>query len=255
MVARDYLTPEVAGRYNKVLIAEEAIRTIGRVANDARTYHYANTLPWNDSGDRILPAANYLPYTARMQEYRIDFERTVVEFVAAYPSLVDEARVRLNGMFRAEDYPPAAEIGNRYAFVVAVAPIPDADAVTRIESISATAMDSIKADLESAYQERQKAANADLWQRLHDGVSHMADKLSHADAIFRDTLTGNLVELCELLPRLNMFGDPNLEAMRQEVQNRLCTVTPQTLRDNPTVRAKTAAEAEEVLKRMAGYCG
>ena len=35
--------------------------------------------------------------------------------------------------------------------------------------------------------------------------------------VFRDSLVENARELCELLPKLNMTDDPNLEAIRKEL--------------------------------------
>ncbi|MBU1067850.1 DUF3150 domain-containing protein [Patescibacteria group bacterium] len=252
-VATDYGTSADAGRYNKVLVAEGALKTIGKVANDARTYHYAQTLPWNDAGDRMLPSANYLVYTRKMQEFKQAFGAAVVEFCANYPDLVEDARNKLNGMFKAEDYPTVGQIADKYSFDVAVYPLPAAEDF-RV-SLQAAEVDAIRADIEARTQHAVQAANKELWTRLHDAVSHMADKLADDKGIFRDSLIGNVQDLCELLPRLNVFRDPALEDMRREVERRLCAETPQSLRDNPHARKATAKDASAILQAMAGYTG
>lgn len=68
-----------AGRYNKVLIAQEAIKKITKVANEARTFHYYQTLSWSDEGYRMLPAANFMDYSTKMREFRSKFETVVNE--------------------------------------------------------------------------------------------------------------------------------------------------------------------------------
>jgi hypothetical protein len=252
-VASDYQTTADAGRYNKVLIAEQAIKAIAKVANDARSFHYQNTLPWNDNGDRILPAANYLTYTQKVQEFRVSFESSVNEFTSNYPLLVADAKLRLNGMFNPADYPDAGRILEKYGFDASFMPLPDA-ADFRV-SLQQSELDAIKQDIESRTRQAAEKAMQDLWNRLHEAVSHMADKLKTSDAVFRDSLVTNLVELCELLPKLNIANDPNLEKMRQAVESKLCNVTPQQLRDNPTARKQTAKTADDILSAMAGYIG
>lgn len=252
-VAEEYQTGADVGRYNKVLVAEESIKRIGKTATDARTYHYHQTLPWGDDGSRMLPAANYLPYTQRMQEYRQAFEREVVSFIDAYPDLVDDARARLNGMFNAADYPTPGEIGRRYGFDVGVMPLPAAGDF-RV-NLQAQEVDAIRQDIETRTQQAQAQALRDLWDRLHSAVSAMAGRLSDPDAIFRDSLVGNLVDLCQLLPRLNVFGDSHLETMRQEVESKLCGYKPQDLRDNPTARQQVAKSADDLLGKLEGYTG
>lgn len=252
-VAQQYQTDLAAGRYNKVLVAENAIKVIAKIATECRTFHYDNTLPWSDTGDRMLPSANYLPYTQKMQEYRQKFESAVNDFIDAYPVLVQDAKARLNGMFKQSDYPAIAEISRKYGFDVGVMPLPDSSdfRVTLADS----EVENIRQQIEDRTMQAQNLALKDLWTRLHEAVSHMADKLSDKDAIFRDSLTQNLIDLCELLPRLNVFNDSNLESMRIAIEQKLCGTKPQELRDNPTARKAIAKDAQDILDKMAGYCG
>jgi hypothetical protein len=94
----------------------------------------------------------------------------------------------------------------------------------------------------------------DCWTRLHGVVSSMAERLSDPEKIFRDSLVENVVELVDLLPRLNLTGDSRLEDMRQVVAKKLTRHDPQTLRENQHVRKETAKAAEDILQAMAGYC-
>ncbi len=252
-VAQDYNTEESAGRYNKVLIAEKAIKEISKIVTEVREFHYANTLPWSDWGDRVLPSANYLVYMQAMQSYKEKFNASVQKFILNYPSLVEEARIRLNGMFRADDYPSAGQIGDRYNFDMYITPLPDAGDF-RV-SLQSAEVDRIQQDIESRVKDRSQTALNDLWTRLHTAVGHMVDRLSDDEKIFRDSMVTNIVELADLLPRLNVFEDPNLDKIIKEVQSRLCSYQPQQLRDDQTVRKQAAKDAKSILDAMAGYCG
>jgi hypothetical protein len=56
-----------AGRYHKVLLPKEALTEIHKIVSEARQEHYFMTLPWDDNGYRVLPAAAYMDHTEKMR--------------------------------------------------------------------------------------------------------------------------------------------------------------------------------------------
>lgn len=252
-VAADYNADKDAGRYNKGLIAQTAIKKIQKISNEARIYHYEQTLPWDDGDGRILPAANFLNYTAKMREHRAAFDQVTRDFIYDYPALVADAREKLNGMFNAADYPGANDIQNKFSFAVSISPLPDAGDF-RI-TLSDGETDRIKDEITARADNATAAALRDLWGRLYSAVKHMSEKLKDKDAIFRDSLTGNIAELCELLPRLNITDDPALENARREVERELTGYNPDTLRKNETERETAARKAAEIADAMSAFMG
>lgn len=241
------------GRYNKILIAQEAVKKVGQAANAARTFHWEQTLPWHDDGARILPAKNYDRYMKGMRDLRSAFEASVHEFVTNYPELVEDARLRLNGMFNAADYPSAGEIAWKYSYNVAIDPIPAAGDF-RV-GLADGEVDRIAGEIESRLQAATNAAMKDLWTRLHSVVSKMADRLNDPDNTFKNSLVGNIVELVNLMPALNLTDDPELEAMRKRVETTLCTYNPADLRESKRERGAAARNAKAILDAMTGYMG
>jgi hypothetical protein len=55
-----------AGRYHKVLLPKAALAEIQKIVSEARQEHYFMTLPWDDNGYRVLPAAAYMDHTEQM---------------------------------------------------------------------------------------------------------------------------------------------------------------------------------------------
>lgn len=242
-----------AGRYNKTLIARDAIKKINKMVNAARDWHYKNTLPWLDDGARILPAANFDAYSAKMREFRHQFDRAVQDFIAAYPDLKDQARVTLNGMYRDQDYPSLDEIESKYNFRVQIDPLPTGQDF-RV-GLSDEETQRIQAQIQERADLAQTHAMQDLWDRLYQTVSHMVEKLAKSDAVFRDSLVENVRCIANLLPRLNLTGDSTLEKMRQQIEDKLCAHDPDTLREDKRTRRETASEAQSILNAMAGYMG
>lgn len=252
-IAQDYQTTMEAGRYTKVLLAENAIRKMSKILNEARSYHYERTLPWYDWGPRLLPAANYLEYTQKIQFFKTEFEKAVNEFIQNYQTYVDEARRRLNGMFNPNDYPRQSVIAHYYGFKVSVDPLPDKDDF-RV-SLGESEVAAIQADIEARTREAQASGMRELWTRLHDAVNSMVERLSDDKAIFRDSLVGNLTDLVSLLPKMNIADDQDLDAMARQVEKRLCGFNPDQLRSDKKSRRKAAKAAKSILDDMAGYMG
>src|SRR5215472_6681338 len=125
IAARHGAQPDV-GRYNKLLIPKETLAEVHRVAGKARREHYFMTLPWDDDGYRVLPAAVYIEHTEKLREYSRQFLVAIAAFVAQFDRLVVDSRSRLGGLFRPEDYPTSKEIHDKFAFETKVMPLPDA---------------------------------------------------------------------------------------------------------------------------------
>ena len=237
-----------AGRFNKVLIAQDAIQEVSKAANAARSFHYENTLPWTDEGYRLLPSKNFDFYSAEMRKLKAVFERAVEKFSSNYNALVDDARVRLNGLFNQTDYP--LNIRSKFDFETAISPVPSKSDFRVDVGNEETAK--IRADIEIRTKNAAADAHRDLYRRLAETVNHIADRLRDEKAVFRDSLVNNLIKLCELIPRLNINSDPELEKLRKEAEEKLCLCDPQTLRNDKQARKRTARDASAILEAMGG---
>jgi len=69
---------------------------------------------------------------------------------------------------------------------------------------------------------------------------------------FRDTIVTRLIKLVDVLPKLNVTGDPELERLASEVRASLL-VDPQELRKSESVRTETAKNASAIVQRMQAY--
>jgi hypothetical protein len=249
-----------AGRYNKALVAKDALAGIVTAANAARSLHYARTLPWLDEGARILPAAGFEAYSNAMRDLRHAFEAAVAAFVAAYPSYVDDARLRLNGMFDPADYPDAADIADRFAFGVRILPVPDASDF-RVDLADAQAAE-IRAAIESAARDALANATRDAWQRVAEVTGRMVERLNaykpggatgRAENVFRDSLVENVRELASILPGLNLTNDPALSRIAERMESDLCQHDAADLRDSDVLRRDTAKAAAAILAEVSDF--
>jgi len=250
-VAHDYAVAVDVGRYNKVLIAKESIQDVTQAVSAARTFHYENTLPWDDGGGRILPSKNFLTYSKEMRKLKDRFEKAVSDFVDNYDEYREAARRKLNGMFRESDYPSRYEIKSRFGFATNIDPVPTS-ADFRV-SVGEKDMQIIQKQLEKRTEARVAEATRDLFVRLNRVVGRLADALAEDGKIFRDSKVDNIIDIVNLLPKLNIGNDPELEKLRKETKKKLCVLEPSNLRKDVDARSKAADDAKAILNKMSGY--
>jgi hypothetical protein len=256
-VAREHGADRTAGCYTKALVPKTFLARIAQVRSEARAVHHQLTLPWCDDGFRILPVDLHLPYMERFRGLRTRFHEAVSAFLAAYEEAKAAARVSLGTLYREADYPSTSRLADAFAFEVRPQPLP-AGHDWRIDLPEAT-VQGIRQELEARLEDAHRLALADLYRRLAAVVSRMATTLAEPDRIFRDSIVGNIQQLCRLLPSLNIAADPGLEALTRDVEERLAALDPDTLRQDPASRQNAAVNAaallETITERLASYTG
>jgi hypothetical protein len=241
-----------AGRYNKHLLPGDApaYKALTSHVASFRVMHYAQTLAWSDDGWRLLPIRNFTAYTDMVRQGMHTADKLLSEFVADYPSMRLEAQRILNGMYQESDYP--SDIASKYAWGVEYNPVP-LGTDFRV-SIAQEEIDAIAARTEERVKQAFKDAQQDAVRRLAECVSKIHERLAQPEAIFRDSLIGNARELCDVLTRLNLADDPQLETLRRQTEL-LAMTEPNTLRDNADVRIDTANKAQSILDAMTATYG
>lgn len=241
-----------AGRFNKSLLPmNDKLDNIHKKTTFIRQKYYDNTLPWGMDGTMMLPTSNYLNFMSDFRKEKGEWESLVQEFLDDYDQMKMDAQRILGSLYDPADYPNGSELRHKFKMDMAVFPVPSAD--FRV-SIGSEELSRIQQDVERRVKDAEQAALKDVWQRLYDRVKHMAEKLADPKAIFRDSMLENTREICALLPRLNFSDDPNLEAMRQQVEASLLK-HPEALRNDPDLRQDTAAEAKKIMDAMGAFMG
>jgi hypothetical protein len=242
-----------AGRFNKILIAEDAIKAYQQIAGEARTAHYSLTLPWGDNGDRLLPVAAMEKYKAMMEKYRERYTEQVNLFCGSYPSLIEDAKIRLNGMFNNDDYPDVFEINRKFDFAVRYYPVPTSGDFRL--NLDMQEIEAMKAELSLETDRLKSEAIKSLWERIYYPVARMVERLSKSDAVFRDSLVGNVLEVLEVVDALNFEDNPEISAIRERISNMLSGIAPETLRQSRRIREQVADAAMLELQSMGRVLG
>lgn len=242
-----------AGNYNKKLLPmSDSLANIHTMTGDIRREFYANTLPWGLENTHMLPTANYLSFMTTFRKRKSEWEAVVRKFLSDYPYLQTNAQRFLGKLYDPADYPDVNDLRHKFSMDLVVMPVPTND--FRVQ-LADDELSTIHADIQRRVQESSGLAMKEAWQRLYSHVKLMSERLGNTEGRLYDSLFDNAIELCRILPRLNFSDDPNLEAMRQEVETKLVGHSKEAIKGSPVLRKQVADEAADIMARMGAFMG
>ena len=169
-------------------------------------------------------------------------------FFGVYPQYIEQVRPELNGLFREEDYPSAEKLRTKFGVKLEVLPIPSG-ADFRVQ-MSAEEQARVSREIDANVRESLTRGTEDLWRRVREVVAHMVDRLNEPESRFHGSLVTNVLDIVEILPRLNVNGDADLNRFAEQIKQRLCNYSAQDLKKHDLLRVTTAADAANIVAEM-----
>lgn len=260
-VADNKSASDDAGRYVKRLFAGNPIlKEITTVRGKARNVNKAQTLRYLDGQD-LLPVGNFDHHSELMTDYKDLFDALCEDFFAEYETHRDAQQVRLGEMFDANEYPPVSVLRGKFQFNISYEPLSDGNTFDKMFG-NAEMEQQMIADAEAQMQSRIDEAMHQLYGRLlktvdcfNTAMRNYQPKTANSKALgtFKDSIVGNMIDICEVLPRLNLTGDADLANYCEMVKSKLTNYDAADLREDEALRKTAADEAQAILDQMAGY--
>jgi hypothetical protein len=168
-------------------------------------------------------------------------------------------------MFKVEDYPGLREengclrlfdpeaLRSKFCFETRVMPLPEAGDF-RV-NLGAEERLRIQRQITARVEASLQVASRDLWIRLYRGVKGMADRLVQDRVTDKalESVISNLMKLIDVLPKLNLTKDAELDELASEVRRSLLGSTATELQSSETARTNTAKAADAIAERMSAY--
>lgn len=256
LVSNKHAQAKGAARVNKNLFAGRSeLEVVGQHVTETRSFVYDNTLPWSDSGIRLLPSAKFMEFNAKLQQAEDKFHGLVTEFVTVYPSLITAQAMALGDMFNRNDYPNPNDIEHRFNFNVNYMPVP-ASGDFRVD-IGNDAQEELRKKLSSLADERVEYAMKDIKGRLLEHLKRMSDRLS-IDYVsgeakprkFHDSLLDGAHDLCDLASSLNIINDPQLDEARKALKKAIGGIDVKDLRKDVGARNDVKTQVDDILSKF-----
>ena len=275
----------VARVTKNIFAGSEVLGEIVKFAARARQEHAKLSLPWNDSGQRLVPNSFIQEHMETMGELKEEFLSMVQVFKEELPELREKAEENMGELYNPMDYPSDEEIEyfieRKFQFNLEYPPVPEEGGF--INGV----LEDVKEELNDLFQQgldnKIRTATTDTWNRLSRIVARISEQLTdrtdeevaamqkEADAkaldkfqrtgkgkdygrevtkkkkISNDLLQSGL-DICSALKAFNITQDPELEQRRKEFQAILEDYDVDDLKDKDNGEYYRGLMVEEVNK-------
>ncbi len=240
-----------AGAWWTYLVPKRAIAQVGKTRMNCYMKHVNLTLPWMDGGLRILSSDMFMRYSEEMRKAISEYDEAVNDFLKEYLTIVAQAEKRLGKLLEGKQFPSASEIKYKFAVHQDILPIPQASDFRC--QLNADEVIDIRKNIATSIETMAEKAMSTLWERFTILVDKVEKTMKKPKKIFRDSLISNLKDFCELIPKMNLTNDNNLEELRREVAEKLAQLKLLDLRESKRDRRKAHKSAKKIMEKIKGY--
>jgi hypothetical protein len=269
-VQREFGNDARAGGWRKNLLPQNPPewQAVKAAANEIRKLHYWYTQPWSEGG-RVLASAMYPEYSEKMRGAIRSYDEACDKFAAEFDRLKAEAIVLLGGLAREDDYPVARVVRRKCAVTIGTSPLSVGDWRAKL---SRESIEELQRGYEQMIESALQTSTADLWSRLREAVEDLRTSVATYQkrideqqagvpvrAVLKNGTFDTLAELVEVLPTMNIAGDPSLDGLVEAVKQSLCSVSIEDARvdaeGSESLRADLIKSADDIVSQMAAFMG
>ena len=199
----------------------------------------------------VVKKALDLAVEARLRQFAAERQQLARAFLVAYPSLCQDAGLRLRALYNPADYPPVDDVARQFGFAW--------------QYVSFGVPEQLKGISQEVFeQEREKAAqrmaeaSSEIQQVLRETmaklVQHMADRLKDSSdgkpLRFKETTVSNLVEFLANFQFRNVTDDGELQNLVAQARGLLQGIAADDLRTTGALRSKVQQGMGDIAAQL-----
>lgn len=241
-------------RVTKSLLGScDELDALVKFSANVRNWHYNNTLPWSDTGQRLLPTAKYFTYHKNMTNLQVTFNQMIDAFLAQYDLEVAAAQAKLGDLFDVSEYPNVDELREKFTFRFNYVQLPEAGD-WRLD-IGNDALEALREQCKAHYASQLEGAMNDIWKRLYDTLTVLSRQLSDktedgkAPRIFASVFD-RMQEIIDLMETCNLTNDMNMQLMQRKLAMAFKGVTAEAVKDDAYLRRDTKQAIDAAIKAL-----
>jgi hypothetical protein len=229
----------------------EKFKAVTGVKNRVIQYWKSLSLPYPESGIRLIRQDRIDAFDAQMREFRDELGEAVDELDRHYDRLKSAAARRLGSLYEPSDYPASLQGMFKVEW-----DFPSIDAPDYLRQLNPELYEQECQRVQQRFDEAIRLAEEAFTAELAKLVSHLTERLSgHDDGkpkIFRDSAVANLSAFFNRFRQLNVRSSEQLDQLVADAQQIIRGVEPQQLRDNQGLRQQVATELSRVQSVLDG---
>ena len=228
-----------------------AFKAVTAVRTRVLSHWRGVTLPYPESGVRLIRRDRIGPFTEQMDVLRGELVEAVDALDRKYDQLRDAARDRLGSLYNAADYP--ATLRGLFGFDV---DFPSTDPPQYLMQLDPRLYEDQRRRMVARFEQAVSMAEDAFIGEFDTLVGHLVERLSGSDdgkpKIFRDSAVKNLREFFERFRSLNVHSSEQLDQLVETAQSALGRIGAHQLRTNDTLRRNIATQLSAVGSQLEG---
>ncbi len=216
----------------------------------SRREHERLTVPWSNSGLRMVTTLGYPDYVETMTGYQEQMESMLDnDMRQTYPDAMRELATVFGDMHDPSLYYDWDTFRSKYRFSLKSWGTPDPNDLRC--DLPKQALEQMKSDMHSVIQENALKSTNDLWKRMHDTLQRVSKALGYKEdgklQTFKDTLVPAAQELVTQLRTLNITNDSKMVEAANKLEYAFKDKTNESLRAEGYERDETKSVVDQVL--------
>ena len=241
----------------------EVFKSIVTAKGLLRNTFLLDTGPWQDDGFRVVRAKKYASFREKIDALIAQCEALAEQFVKIWENeVIPDAKRRLGPLFEQGDYPSTADIRAAFRFEIETMVIPDH--THTVLDMDQDRIDRLVKETEELTAQRTQKLAEHVHEEVAEALEHViaacreyGDEIvgakSNRTRSFKDTIVPKLAQIADVLPGLNITGDPRLDKIASRIAGDLTVTDGKTLRGNKKgpedKRSKEERDAEGAKAR------
>jgi hypothetical protein len=226
-----------------------AFARLTRLKTDIADHWRLSTLPYTEDGIRLLKKGQVADFTARMDEFRAEFDDAVANLETCLDELKDEAAKRLGDLYDAGNYP--ASVKEHFGFEWSFPSIEPPDYLAQLApAVYQAEQQKIQARLQEAVNLAETAFLTEFKEMidaLHERLTPGPDGVKK---VFRDSAVHNLGEFFQRFKAMHLGSSDDLEKLVADAEALVKGITPQELRDHDLLRQVIASDLGTLADKL-----
>ncbi|HQJ60637.1 MAG TPA: hypothetical protein PKV35_06540 [bacterium] len=238
------------GRFVKNLLMDT--KSLKTITNKMYHEYKMKSTAWED-GRRLLPVEFFDSITKLHRDCSDELEKALDEFGKSYPEYKEKAKEELGDLYDETEFPSFDEFKRKWKIRLDFFPIPESKHfVVKAEK---NLINEMKKSFDEAINSKQTIAIGEVKERVFETVNKIVERISDKHMKFSrqgKEVMDSVRELVDLLPSLNLFDDPNINKMIDELKTNLYEVNDEDLKKKDK-RKKILDKTKAMLDKMSDY--
>lgn len=224
-------------------------RACTKIKSQATRYWQDVTMPYPQSGIRLIRREDVTKFDTQMEEYRRQLDTAAAILATHYVSLKESAQEKLGDLFDANDYPASLE--NQFAIKWSYPSVEPPNYLMSFNpALYRQEQQRIQQQFENAIEMAEEAFCAELNGLVEHLVETLRDNPDGSKKTFRSATVENFQKFYNEFSKFNVRENSQLDRLVRQARDTVAGVDPDALRKDNNLRVNVSQQMQAVRAEL-----